>query len=80
MFEAVAFVVNNQAYTGLGGSNNFDKRIWKYDPSTDKWSENGIFKGSGRQAPVIFALPDRVLIGTGEIQNSYLRDFVQYKP
>ena len=73
-------MLSNQAYIGLGGYNNFDKRIWKYDPSTDLWSEDGIFKGCGRNAPVIITLSDRALIGTGDVQNTYLRDFVQYMP
>jgi N-acetylneuraminic acid mutarotase len=78
-----AFVIGGKAYVGMGGYPYVDKKIWRYDPITNTWTNDGLFRGSARYAASVFTLSDRALIGigyNGQDGNVYFGDFVQYIP
>lgn len=76
---AVEFAVNNMGYIGTGydGSNE-RKDFWKYDPTIGEkgeWTEIYGFGGNKRMDGASFVIADKVYVGTGVSNNSYVTDF-----
>lgn len=75
------FVIGNYAYVGLGTDAypvfNYRTDFWKYDPSTNSWSQIANFGGTARYDAVGFAIGNKGFIGTGYDPNT-LNDFWEY--
>jgi len=85
-FGAVAFVIDTVAYAGLGevGSEQYPKEFYKYETSTDTWTEIAQFPGSGREHAVAFTLDGLGYVGLGfsfaGVDFTYHQDFYRYDP
>jgi N-acetylneuraminic acid mutarotase len=65
--RAVAFIVNNKVYVGLGYNVETDIALadfWEYDPATEEWSQIGDFPIPLYNA-VAFVVDGRAFVGTG---------------
>jgi hypothetical protein len=83
--NAACFVIGNYAYAGTGNLNiNTSSAIasfYKYDPSTDTWTQKGDFAGGARGYATGFSIANLGYLGTGlDINGHYLSDFWQYDP
>ncbi len=85
---AVCFVIDNQAYVGLGYYDDADDEYLTdfsiYDSSTDSWNTTSVkpFPGIGRTEAVAFSVNGKGYVGTGyDGENSKrLSDFWEYDP
>lgn len=69
--QAVAFVVNNKAYVGLGYNDDSNATLadfWEYDPTSKEWTEIGEFPIPLYNA-VAFVVDGRAFVGTGKNAN-----------
>ena len=47
--SAVAFTVNGKGYLGTGyDGENYLKDFWEYDPTSNQWTQQADYPGSGR--------------------------------
>lgn len=88
--QAVSFVLNNEGYVGTG---HMDKAIltgnqiigpatkdfWKYEPTSDKWTQISDLKGNARYAATSFTVDNKAYVGTGRNSDFY-KDFWEYDP
>jgi N-acetylneuraminic acid mutarotase len=85
-FGAVAFTIDDIAYTGLGetGSEQYPKQFYKYDSETDTWTEIAAFPGTGREFAVAFVVGGLGYVGLGfsfaGVDFTYHKDFFRYDP
>ncbi|HSZ32453.1 MAG TPA: hypothetical protein VK772_04035 [Puia sp.] len=81
--EAVGFTIGNFSYLGTGWD-GVSKRFgdfWKYDPSTDSWTQvAGLPQGAERSSAVGFSVNGFGFCGTGFDGNNYLNDFYKFDP
>ena len=91
---AVAFVINDIAYVGLGyGVKSVEyKSFKKYDYKTGQWYDVADFGGKGRHGAVAFVIDGKAYVGTGYItskpgaigeearEREWLNDFWCYDP
>ena len=68
--SAVAFVIDDKAYVGIGYNGDYKKDLWEYDPIADKWSQKADFTGDGRTGAVAFAIDGTGYVGGGLYYNS----------
>ncbi|MEZ4945497.1 MAG: IPT/TIG domain-containing protein [Cyclobacteriaceae bacterium] len=85
--NAIAFAFNTQGYLGLGNEPvTFTKRIWKYDPSTDIWSDHVTFNfpsiGAGAPFLNMIAFTDNTnaFVGLGTLGTSLNSRMRSYDP
>jgi len=79
--SAVAFCIGNTAYVGTGqGASGLLKDFWRYDISTNTWSQVANFGGSARSEAIAFALDGKGYVGTGGDSFGLTNDFWQYTP
>lgn len=82
----VAYAVNGKGYVGLGvafiGVNTtVYKDFWRYDPTTDSWTQLGDFDGLARSKATAFVLNGAAYVGTGVDEQFTLRsDWWKYDP
>lgn len=82
--QAVSFVIDDIAYVGTGYNvvNNtgiYYNDMYKYDPTTNTWTQLNDFGGTPRKGAVGFAMGGQGYIGTGD--DGVVRDdFWQYEP
>ena len=83
--SAVAFVIGNKAYVGLGfnGQNYID--FYQFDPaqpSGKKWTRMCDFKGKSRGRAAVFVINNKAYIGLGShsSEEPALNDFWEYDP
>lgn len=81
--EAAGFTIGNFSYLGTGWD-GVSKRFgdfWKYDPSTDSWTQvAGLPQGAERSSAVGFSVNGFGFCGTGFDGNNYLNDFYKFDP
>jgi len=78
---AVAFVVGDKAYVGLGyDGDDYLTDFWSYDPEKNFWQEVASFPGVGRSGAVAFAAAGKGYVGTGYDGDDELKDFWSYNP
>jgi hypothetical protein len=81
--NAVGFVLNGNAYLGMGYNYGNDQRLtdfYKYDATSDSWSQVSSFPGTARTNAVAFVLNGKAYVGTGNDGLNPLSDFWQYDP
>lgn len=81
--NAVAFVIDDLAFVGLGFDGDDDLRdFWQYDPAQDFWTRKDTFPGLARSAAVSFAVNGIGYVGTGynRDQDIELQDFWAFDP
>ena len=83
--SAVGFSINDFGYIGLGSTGSFSgnekKDFWKYDPSTNSWTQKANFGGTARGGAACFSINGKGYIGTGGIYGpSFYQDFWVYTP
>ena len=87
--KAVAFSIGDTAYVGLGYkyvSNTWvpQKDFWKYDPSTNTWTQIADYGGGVRRgAASAFVMCNRGFVGTGDSNQALhngTTDFWEYDP
>jgi N-acetylneuraminic acid mutarotase len=87
--DAVAFVVNNKVYMGLGYEtatiNGQSLKIYinnwvEYDPATGTSVAKTPFPGSGRGKATGFLMGSSAYLGFGKGISGYLKDFWRYSP
>lgn len=79
--DAVTFVVNDEAYIGLGYDG--DDRLadfWKYNPDNNYWVRVADFPGDARNGAVAFSIDGKGYVGTGYNGEDELKDFWEYDP
>ena len=85
-FGAVTFVIDSFAYAGLGetGSEQYPTQFFKYNSTTDEWSQIASFPGSGREHAVAFTLNGQGYVGLGfsfaGVDFTFHKDFFRYDP
>lgn len=85
---AVAFVIGEKAYVGLGYSEEEGERVyhddfWVFNGKTYKWEIEPLlyqFPGGARGNAVAFTLEGRGYVGTGQYAGETLRDFYTFDP
>ena len=85
---AVAFVIGNKAYVGLGYSEEGDEKtyyddFWVYDGENHRWESEPLafpFPGNVRGNAVAFCLEGTAYVGTGEYNGNALKDFYSFEP
>jgi N-acetylneuraminic acid mutarotase len=64
-----SFVVGNYAYVGTGdlnmATNTATASFYRYDPSTDTWTQKGDFPGGARNRATGFSIGNMGYLGTG---------------
>lgn len=76
---AVAFVVGDKAYVGLGyDGDDYLTDFWSYDPEKNFWQRVEDFPGIGRTGAVAFAIGNSGYVGTGYDGTDELKDFWKY--
>lgn len=79
--EAVATVLDNKVYAGLGfdGTSRLND-FWEYDATNDAWRKKKDFPGTPRNAAVAFSAAGKVYVGLGYDGVNKLKDFWEYDP
>ncbi len=82
---AVGFAIGNKGYIGTGNgydsySHSYRNDFWEYNPSTDTWTQKANFGGGESENAVGFSIGDKGYIGTGDDNDSYHNDFLEYTP
>ncbi|MBN2164963.1 MAG: galactose oxidase [Marinilabiliaceae bacterium] len=80
---AVSFVIDGNAYVGLGYNGKEDIRLrdfWMYDPVNDYWSQVDSFPGVDRNGAVAFSVNGKGYVGTGDEGEDPVKDFYEYDP
>lgn len=76
---AVAFVVGDKAYVGLGyDGDDYLVDFWSYDPDQNFWQRVADFPGEGRTSAVAFSIGNKGYVGTGYDGIYKLKDFWEY--
>jgi N-acetylneuraminic acid mutarotase len=73
MFQGMAgFSIGSYGYAGIGQNlfRNTDD-FWRFDPSTNSWTQKAPFPGRARVAPASFVIGDKAYIVTGSISNGF---------
>lgn len=85
--KAVAVVVNNKAYVGLGYKphastyvNGNYKDFWMYDPVTDTWTQKASFPSTATDACVSFVFDNCIYVGEGFNDTGFTNEFWKYNP
>ncbi|HEX5168535.1 MAG TPA: kelch repeat-containing protein [Cyclobacteriaceae bacterium] len=82
--NSVSFSINGMGYVGTGESpsgpvlNDF----WRYNPTTNSWTQVANFVGQKRHSATSFVLNNKAYVGTGQIPGPsiYTNDFYEYDP
>jgi N-acetylneuraminic acid mutarotase len=77
-FNAISFVINGFAYTGLGGSSGKD--IYKYDPINDTWTGIAAFPGGAIQSASAFSVNNSGFVYGGWDGFSMIDELWAYDP
>ncbi len=81
-FCATSFVIGNFGYVGNGCDAypvyHWPTDFWKYDPSTNTWSQVANFIAAGRYNAPAFVVGTKAYCGTGWNQTHYFNDFYEY--
>jgi N-acetylneuraminic acid mutarotase len=66
----LGFSIGNYGYAGLG-SNSVSNltAFWRFDPSTNSWSQKAFFPGKARISPADFVIGDKAYIVCGSVKN-----------
>ena len=79
-YHAAGFTIGDLGYVGTGrisaSGSILVKDFFKYDPSTNSWTQLTDFPGVGRRGAIAFAIGDYGYVGTG----SGTSDFYRYNP
>ena len=73
--DATSFVINDEGYVGLGvgyeasDGEKFLDDFWKFDPSTETWSQISSFGGEPRVRAFVFSINEKGFVGKGELEN-----------
>ncbi|MBK8872823.1 MAG: T9SS type A sorting domain-containing protein [Bacteroidia bacterium] len=86
--EICSFVLCNNGYVGTGTTRigNFNEArsdFWKYDATTDTWTQVASFSGGVREGAVGFAIANKGYVGTGFANDNFNfieDDFWEYTP
>lgn len=76
--NAVGFAIGSNGYIGSGYNENYLKDFWKYDPTSNSWSQVANLPAA-RLGAFAFALGSTGYVGGGYDEN-YLSDFYSYNP
>lgn len=64
--NAVAFTIGNYGYVVGGKKASVLSTVWKYDPSTDSWTDkHQAFQGSARESAAAFSIDGKGYVATG---------------
>lgn len=78
-YHAVGFSHNGIGYVGTGrispSGNTLVSTFFKYDPSTNNWTQTNSLPGIGRRGAVAFKIGNYAYVGTGESTSGSLSDF-----
>jgi outer membrane protein OmpA-like peptidoglycan-associated protein len=66
-YGAVAFVLNNKGYIGLGANQStYYNDLWEYDPELNKWTKKADFPDIGRTDASVFVINNEAYILFGQ--------------
>lgn len=81
--QAVAFVLNNKLYVGLGYNDDLEETLsdfWEFDPATEIWGPIGDFPAALINA-VAFVVDGRAFVGTGrKSDDNWENRFWEFNP
>ncbi len=81
VIENIAYIVSGAYWSGSPLDYTCYKDVWKYNPSTDVWTQLGDFPGTARHAGFAFTCRGKGYIGIGfDENNNFLYDFWEYNP
>ena len=79
--NAVAFVIDNRAYVGMGVTSSLRNDFWEYDPVADLWEEKTAYEGVARTDAVAFSIEGtRGFVTTGRSSSYEFDDILEFKP
>ncbi len=83
--HSISFMINNIFYMGMGlfsgtETGNTTREFWKYDPTTDVWTQLDLFLGPARHGAIGFVVGNRGYGGTGLSGITHYNDLWQYMP
>ncbi len=78
--SAVSFTIGENAYVGTGFTafGIASKDFWKYNPSTNVWTQIADFGGEARTDATGFGIDEKGYVGTGRGTGGGLKDFWEY--
>lgn len=86
-YGATGFSINGYGYVGLGlGAGQFNSQdFWKYDPSSNSWTEIASFPGTPRYFATSFVIGGEAYVGggyglIGDYESIEKKDFWKYNP
>lgn len=82
VYFAAAFVVEGFGYVAGGkyGPNNYTSAMYRYDPTSDIWTQMASFPGGLRYQLSALSIEDKGYVGLGTDQDLYRNDWWEYKP
>ena len=83
-YHATGFTMNDIAYVGTGRTSatgsTLVQNFYKYDVTTNAWTEINSFPGIGRRGAVSFVIDEYAYIGSGESNGGVLGSFYRFDP
>ncbi len=83
-YHATGFAMNNLGYVGTGrtsaSGSTLVQNFYKYDASTNSWTEITSFPGIARRGSVSFVIDEYAYMGTGESNGGVLGSFYRFDP
>ncbi len=83
---ATGFSIENYGYFGLGrtsytGGSPFTNDFWRYNPTTDTWTQVSNFPASARENAISFTIGGLAYIGQGNVNGGpFEKDLWEYNP
>ena len=76
------FIINNVIYIGLGWTSSYaiNQKFWRYDITSNTWSDMKAFPGEPRANAISFELNGKGYVGGGSTTSIFRYDFWEYNP
>lgn len=83
-YHAAGFTIDDIAYVGTGRTSSTGSVLvqdfFKYDITTNTWTQINSFPGSGRRGAVSFVIDGMAYVGTGEHDGGRTKTFYKFDP
>ena len=83
-YHATGFTIGDFGYVGTGrisvSGSTLVKSFFKYDPTTNSWSNIADFGGTSRRGAIAFSINNIGYVGTGETNSGLSNSFYKYDP
>ncbi len=79
-YNAVAFVLGDNAYLTTGQSSGYTSKTWVYDINGDQWTRKTPYQRSLRDGAIGFTVNGRCFVGLGSGGGSYFNNMSEFQP